>query len=119
MPVASHRSGLLTAGAVLTIIAGALGLIDGIRGVALSTTWSMVGVRWVVWSHLPDVSGWMLAGGIVSLVLGGIAVIGGINALGVKSWGWALAGAICGLFAAFIPGLLGLIFIIASKRDFA
>ncbi len=32
MPVARHRSGLLTAGAVLTIIAGALGLIDGIRG---------------------------------------------------------------------------------------
>ena len=119
MPVARHRSGLLTAGAVLTIIAGALGLIDGIRGVALSTTWSMVGMRWLVWDHLHDASGWMLAGGIVALVIGAIAVIGGINALGVRSWGWALAGAICGLFVAFIPGLLGLIFIIASKRDFA
>ena len=119
MPVARHRSGLLTAGAVLTIIAGALGLIDGIRGVALSTTWSMVGMRWVVWDHLHDASGWMLAGGIVALVIGAIAVIGGVNALGVRSWGWALAGAICGLFVAFIPGLLGLIFIIASKRDFA
>ena len=119
MPVARHRSGLLTAGAVLTIIAGALGLIDGIRGVALSNTWSMVGMRWLVWDHLHDASGWVLAGGIVALVIGAIAVIGGINALGVRSWGWALAGAICGLFVAFIPGLLGLIFIIASKRDFA
>jgi hypothetical protein len=119
MPVARHRSGLLTAGAVLTIIAGALGLIDGMRGVALNTSWSMVGMRWVVWDHLHDASGWMVAGGILALVIGAIAVIGGINALGVRSWGWSLAGAICGLFVAFIPGLLGLIFIIASKRDFA
>jgi hypothetical protein len=118
MPVARQRSGLLTAGAVLTIIAGALGLIDGMRGVALNTSWSMVGMRWVVWDHLHDASGWMLAGGIVALILGAIAVIGGINALGVRSWGWSLAGAICGLLVAFIPGLLGLIFIIASKRDF-
>jgi hypothetical protein len=118
MAVERHRSGLLTAGAVLIIIAGGLGLIEGIRGVLLSTTWSMVGMRWVVWSHLPDVSGWMLAGGIVSLVLGVIAIIGGINALGMRNWGWALAGAICGLFAAFIPGLLGLIFIIASRKEF-
>jgi hypothetical protein len=118
MTLEVHRSGLLTAGGVLTLIAGVLGLIDGIRGIALFTTWSMVGMRWVLWSHLPDVSGWMLAGGIVSLALGVIAVIGGIHALRVRSWNWALAGAICGLFAAFIPGLLGLIFIAASKKDF-
>jgi hypothetical protein len=119
MPVERSRSGLLTAGAILTIIAGALGLIDGIIGVARSATWSMVGMRWLVWDHFHDTSGWVLAGGIVALVIGAIAVIGGVNALGVKSWGWALAGAICGLFVAFIPGLLGLIFIIASKREFA
>jgi hypothetical protein len=119
MAVERHRSGLLTAGAVLTIVAGALGLIEGIRGVVLSAVWSWGGMRWVGWVHLSHADAWLLAGGIISIILGGIAVLGGIDALRVRSWGWALAGAICGLLATFIPGLLGLIFIIVSKKDFA
>jgi hypothetical protein len=119
MAVERHRSGLLTAGAVLTIIAGAPGLIEGIRGVVVSAVWSWGGIRWVGWVHLSHASAWLLAGGIISIILGGIAVLGGIDALRVRSWGWALAGAICGLLATFIPGLLGLIFIVVSRKDFA
>jgi hypothetical protein len=118
MTLERHRSGLLTAGGVLTLIAGALGLAEGIRAVVLSATGPWEAMEWVGWVHIGHATEWMLAGGIISIALAAIAIAGGIHALRVSSWGWALAGAICGLVATFIPGLLGLIFIAASRKDF-
>ena len=116
MGVGRHRSGLLTAGGVLTVIAGVLAVGMGISGIVYAI--------WEIWGYWGDPfaqysAEFCSALGIVFIVLGGIAVAGGISALAVRNWGWALAGAICGLLTTFIPGLLGLIFIIASKRDFA
>lgn len=126
MTVERHRSGILTAGGILTVIAGALGLIFGV-----SLIIAAAGIAWWGWCSECSVetqqwfqvhgTAWMLAPAIINLILGGFALAGGISALTVKNWGWALAGAICALFTFFslIFGLLGIIFIAVSKKDFA
>lgn len=124
MAVGRHRSGLLTAGGVLTLIAGVLAVGMGISTIVVVAgwEWGWWGSQWAV-----NVQNWFdvhgaretLAAGIVSVVLGGVAIAGGISALAVRSWGLALAGAICGLLTSFFLGLLGLIFIAIRKRDFA
>ena len=124
MAVGRHRSGLLTAGGVLTLIAGILALGMGISGIVLVAgwEWGWWGSQWAVdvqnWFDVHGTTG-VLSTSIVSVVLGGIAIAGGISALAVRSWGLALIGAICGLLTSFILGLLGLIFIAIRKKDFA
>ena len=124
MAVGRHRSGLLTAGGVLTIIAGVLAVGMGIAGIVLfaGVEWGWWGSQWGVdvqnWFDVHGVRG-VLSSSIVSVFLGGIAIIGGISALAVRSWGLALIGAICGLLTSFLLGLLGLIFIAIRKKDFA
>jgi hypothetical protein len=110
MALMRRRSGLLTAGGLLTLIAGVIGLVSGIYIVATGTAGTVPGIS--------SVSGVELAVGIISIILGAVAIYGGINALRVKSWGWAMAGGVCGLLSSFIFGILGLIFIALRRRDF-
>ena len=111
MALMRRRSGLLTAGGILTIIAGASGIIGGIVIAVYKTTGAVV-------PGVGTLTGGELAAAIISIILGAIAIYGGVNALKVKSWGWAMAGGICGLFSSFIFGILGLIFIALRRRDF-
>jgi len=56
--------------------------------------------------------------GIIILALGIIAIIGGINALRRKRWGLALAGAICLALGGDILGIVALVFIAMSRKEF-
>jgi hypothetical protein len=55
---------------------------------------------------------------IVILVIVVLAIVGGICALKRRIWGLALAGSICALFPFVIPGILAIVFISLSKREF-
>ena len=134
----SHRGGLLTAGGVLSIVAGisqvicggvltvdflvshphCFKLIDALLLPFLPRAWkayilsgfsalcNYVGVP--IW--------WVITGGCIG-ALGVVAVVGGIAALRGKSFGLSLAGAICAL-PSVILGILGIVFVSMSKREF-
>ncbi len=114
MAIERRRSGLLTAGGVLAIISGVLGII-----------WGLVVVVLGAWGAAAVEEGWVLGAtyipmGIFAGIIPGIfAIVGGRRALALKSWGWALAGGICALFCGGILGILALIFIACRKGDFA
>ena len=117
----SHRSGLLTAGGILSIVGGALEMIFGAVVTALTMSGVIPGVFQLPWrpGHPFEIhimpSFTML--GVPLLVLGIIAVVGGISALRRKSFGLSLAGAICAL-PSNILGILAVIFVTLGKREF-
>lgn len=122
----SQRSGLLTAGGVLSIISGAFQVIGGgiatglviaafigshlrpFQGVPLPWEWServiFVGPLWIGIT-------------VIGLILGIVAIAGGVAALRRSSFGLSLAGAICSLPSAIL-GILAIIFVAVSKEEF-
>ena len=84
--------------------------------------------------HYPQ---WMpTAGGVLSIVAGSLGLIGSIfllvfgNILGStvlhdffpssvwQHWGWALAGGICAIIASRIMGIIALVFVAISRKEF-
>ena len=123
----SQRSGLLTAGGVLSIIGGAFQVIGGGIAAALVIA-AFIGSRLRPFQGMPFIPGeWservMFVGpiwvGIVALglVLGIVALVGGISALRRRSFGLSLAGAICALPSGIL-GILAIIFVSVSKKEF-
>ena len=121
----SNRSGLLTAGGVLSIVAGALQVIGGLL-IAILT----VGIRILLrLAHIPFQPGdwgghvapfipfWLIIIGVPLFALGIVAIVGGVSAVRRKSFGLSLAGAICAL-PAMILGILAVIFVSMSKGEF-
>jgi hypothetical protein len=152
----SHRSGLLTAGGVLSIAGGALEVFGAGMLVAIA-------VSVFIWSRehpvtgVPSVPGvspedgvilvwptWLVIAGF-GVALGVVAIVGGVSALRRRSFGLSLAGAICALPSSFfgavptsvvlavsvvpaasriyglasvILGILAIIFVSLSKREF-
>ena len=124
----SDRGGLLTAGGVLSIIAGAFEVIGG--GIIVALISLRIPLRLWLSSFLLGVPGnwhacsWavvpilpMIMGGLL-LVLGIIAIVGGVSAVKRKSYGLSLAGAVCALIPLNLLGLLAVIFISLGKREF-
>lgn len=116
---AERRSGLLTAGGILSIIGGAFtvlaglslaALIPGIAGFASDT---MAGVAFPIGFPI-GIGTWLIA-------FGGVAIAGGTYALKRKMWGLSLAGAICAFLSPVfsILGLLAIIFISVRRGEFA
>jgi hypothetical protein len=121
-----HRSALLAAGGVLSIVVGAFEMIFGAVVTALTMSGVIPGVF-----HLGRFDIHITASftylGVPLLVLGIIAIIGGVSALRRKSFGLSLAGAICALPSGLmgilniicVPmGILAIIFVSLSKREF-
>jgi len=122
----NSRSGLLTAGGVMSIIGGALQIIGGLTIVVLT-----VGTRILLrlalmpfhpgdcWGHvMPCIPFWLIVVGFPLLALGIVAIVGGVSALRRKSFGLSLAGAICALIPLNLLGLLAVIFVSLSKKEF-
>jgi len=120
------RGGLLSAGGILSIIAGAVEIISGGALVVLGIIGYMP-----FWESLcPFLSNtggalsmcifpmWAIIGGGVLVVLGIIAIAGGISAVKRKSFGLSLAGAICAFIPCNILGLLAIVFVSLGKREF-
>ena len=123
----NSRSGLLTAGGVLSIIGGILELIGGgvVMGIGIQNIigggpfWFIPDIPWfpgkeIVAGVIPAI---IIIVGIVILALGAIGVAGGISALNRKSFGLSVAGAICILPTALL-GILAIIFVSVSKKEF-
>ena len=128
----SHRSGLLTAGGILSIVGGAFEVIGG--GIVTAFVMSRIIWSWLLaLSFMPLPSGnsseivetavvglspsWLTILIMSPLVLGIIAIVGGVLALRRKSFGLSLAGAICALPSAPL-GILAVIFVAMGKREF-
>jgi len=97
-----------TTAGILSIIAGAIGVISGIRvavfGGIIGTFFGMA---------------WLGAFGIPLIILGVVALVGGIYALRRRVWGLALAGSICALIGPWaILGILAIIFVSLGKGEF-
>jgi hypothetical protein len=123
---ASSRSGLLTAGGVLSIVAGALEVIlGGLAVAALAILRVLFGVALLPFNPDPRfghavalVPFWSVIVGVPLLALGIVAIVGGVYAIRRRVFGLALAGAICALVPLNPLGLLAVIFVAVSKREF-
>lgn len=131
----SHRSGLLTAGGVLSILAGISELISGVIIAVFLTDLGWFFWYWLplqshrevqngyirdfTWVSFPAVPIWAkIIIGIIIAVAGIIAVIGGISAIRRYRFGLSLAGAICALLPLAPIGILAVIFVALRKREF-
>jgi hypothetical protein len=119
------RSGLLTAGGVLSIVGGALEVIGGVI-IALLTIGIRILVRLALipfypgdWGGhaIPFVPFWLMIVGGSLLALGIVAIVGGVSAIRRRSFGMSLAGAICAL-PSNVLGILAIIFVSLSKKEF-
>ena len=125
----SDRGGLLTAGGVLSIVAGVYLVVVGVSvavRLMLASDISPDGVR--LWQEVMCCSPffpfiiywpsyrWVIIGGCVG-ILGIVAIVGGISAIRRKRFGLSLAGAICALISGLM-GILAVIFVALGKREF-
>jgi hypothetical protein len=108
--VAGERSGLLTAGGVLAIISGVLGLPLGLIFIGCGT---------VAASVSGNAATILVTLGIIMLVPSMLAFIGGRRALNKTSFGWALTGAIASILCTWLLGVLATIFVAMSKSEFS
>ncbi len=111
-----------TAGGVLNIIAGALGLLGSILRLCL--------FGGLFSSFLPEIfhdgggpflhvwGSILIIISVIYLIANIISLVGGIFALQKKHWGWALAGSICAVISSFVMGVVALVFIVISKKEF-
>lgn len=118
-------------GGILSIIAGVLGVIWllGMAFLALAIQVappeSFYNYNTPYYYSTPSseemktfLSGLFLVMGLVPGALGALSILGGVFALGRKHWGWALAGAIGGIFLFFPLGVPATIFVSMGKREF-
>jgi hypothetical protein len=121
----NSKSGLLTAGGILSIVAGVLEVIGGVI-IALLTVGIRILNRLTIipsypgdwWGHIiPVIPFWLLIVVVPIIALGIVAIVGGISATRRGSFGLSLAGAICAL-PSIILGILAVIFVSVSKKEF-
>jgi hypothetical protein len=119
------RGGLLTAGGVLSIIAGAFEVIGGVI-IALLTVGIRILIRLALipshpgdwWGQfIPVIPFWLIIVGVPILALGIVAIVGGVSAIRRKNFGLSLAGAICALPSSIL-GILAVIFVSLGRREF-
>jgi hypothetical protein len=121
----SSRSGLLTAGGVLAVVAGALqvvgGLLIAILAVGISILLRLPRILLYprdCWGcFAPSIPFWLIIIGVPLFALGIVAIVGGVSALRRGSFGLSLAGAICAL-PSNVLGILAIIFVSESRGEF-
>jgi hypothetical protein len=112
-----------TVGGILSIVAGALGLISGLAMLLFSLLFS------TIWNDPAFFTGpnpppdqfftvFSLMYGVIGvfyIALGVLSIVGGIFSIQRKHWGWALAGAIGGCLT-FLPLGVGAVVLVALGR---
>ena len=134
-----HRSRLLTAGGVISVVAGlsqiiCSGLIIVDYAVSYLHNWRLIyalflpglpeaWVRYVLWGPGPIPFSmnwvpvrWAIIGGCLG-VLGIVAVVGGVSAIRRKTFGLSLAGAMCTMPSVYVV-IPVVIFVAVGKREF-
>jgi uncharacterized membrane protein HdeD (DUF308 family) len=95
---------LLTAGGILSIVAGIFQINNG----------GLLMAFFLIPNIMPI---WQTIMGVLFLVLGILAIVGGISAIRRKMFSLSLAGAICAL-ASGLLGILAVIFVSLARREF-
>jgi len=129
----NSRGGLLSAGGVLSIIAGILQIISVVSLVVyiIFPDWFMyILERGSALRFAPFITGSLLQYiyygdeglravliAVVAGVLAIVAIVGGISAIRRNRFGLSLAGAICAL-PSMTWGVLAVIFVVLGKREF-
>jgi len=118
-----------TAGGILGIISGAFCIFSGLYFFLMSVFFQIIFRD--ISSSINDIEGEVIFPeisslftviycviGAVMLILGIVAIIGGIYAIRRRKWGLALAGSICGTLGCMIPGVVSLVFVAMSQKEF-
>jgi len=109
-----------TAGGVLNIVTGVLGLISEIAYAIIAAL--LQANHSVFYIEDPEIIPIVIAilwiACISTFIPSIVSIVGGVFAIQRKSWGWALAGSICAILCSTITGVLALIFIIMGKEEF-
>jgi hypothetical protein len=121
----SERGGLLSAGGVLSIVAGISQVISGVSlaiiallpGYLRFSVFKMLFLPFLpdVWREAIEFGPAFIMVGCIG-VLGILAIVGGSLAIRKKSVGMSLAGAISALLSGLL-GILAIIFIALGKRE--
>ncbi len=124
MPEQSNQnqqpSWMPTAGGILSVVAGAINMVGSVFFLIFSSTFGAAIMRELFpagWGAL----GLPLVFGAVALffiLLDILAITGGINAIQRRNWAVALAGAVAALLVSQLLGILSLVFISLSKKEF-
>jgi hypothetical protein len=119
----NSRGKLLTAGGILSIMAGIFEINAGVLifltdGIMPYQLWLF---PFLLLVQTPDVEArsyvWPMVTGGLLLALGILAIAGGISAIKRRRFGLSLAGAICALPKGVL-GILAVIFVALGKREF-
>ncbi len=113
-----------TIGGILSIIAGAMGLMGGIALVLFSLVFSTIlndSTFFIDSNPPPDhfFTVFSIVYGVIGVFyvgIGVLAIVGGIFSIQRKHWGWALAGAIAGTLT-FLPLGVGAVALVALGRN--
>ncbi len=105
---AAPRTSKPTWAGVLLIIGGVFGIIGGIVLAIFGSAFALIGF---------GLDG--VGAGVVTIILSVVTLIGGIRATQRKQWSFALAGAICAVFGSLIFGIVAIILLALSKKEFA
>lgn len=121
-PKTASRTVMPTVGGILSIISGSLGFIT----VAFFLTFGSIFGTAIARDVLSSLGYWQA--GLPLTIIGMIAIpllcinimaiIGGIYAIRRRGWGIALAGAICSVFPSQVIGILAVVFIAISRKEF-
>ena len=106
-----------TAAGILSIIAGATGVVGGTVLAVLDLTTGRIPLDPLVSRVFGEVA-IVIVLAVPLIILGIIAIIGGIYALKRRKWGLSLAGSICSLVCVFFLGIPAIIFVITRKDEF-
>jgi hypothetical protein len=132
----TNRSGLLTAGGILSILGGACEIYSG---GTMAAAFVNPGVSFNLWGfglitfqpgmRSGDIMSWgdgilyveytwLILIGAVLLGLGIVAISGGISAARLRRFGLSLAGAICALPSVFL-GIAAVVLVALGRKEFA
>lgn len=121
-PKATPQNWMPTAAGALSITSGALGIIGIAFLIAFSATFGREIARDALTSigFMQTVMPLQIIGffSIPLFLVSIVAIIGGIYAIQRRIWGMALAGAICATIPMQILGVLSIVFIALSKKEF-
>jgi hypothetical protein len=113
-------------GGILTIVAGAFGILGGfgvflgvlIMRLVSSTSYTPYGSLFPA-QLLTIIMAFYAVWGIFLGLLGVLGIVGGVFALRKKNWGVALAGAIAGAITFLLCGVPAVIFVTLAKPEFS
>ncbi len=121
-PEAAPRAWMPTAAGALSIISGALGIIGIAFLIAFSATYGEEVARDALTSigFMRTVMPLQIIGffSIPLFIVSIVAIIGGISAIQRKAWRLSMAGAACAIVPMQPAGIISVVFIALSKKEF-